>query len=781
MTTVDPSRPAPLLRCAIAAASLVGAAGVCTVVGGLPAGRAVAPVFVTTVVTGALAIVLLSATRRSAAAVAAIGAVATLFAAIDATVPGTTVLGVPTADTVRVLRHGAVTVRAAVTGGVPYPAVTGLVVIGSLTAGLAALAAQLLFSVRDPRGTREADHRLLALAPPFLLVLWASVVGSLAVATWLAVAFFLIASCVIALPGQRTVRTPSGRHGTGPRWFRRPLPSSGPLLGTLAILAAIVTGASAEAATATSNSSGASAAPTSALQLLSSVSAVERTQPASVLFTARTTVPTYWELATLSTFDGSAWVPSHAMRSTLDGGATPVSVPPTLPTTRSGTYRVSVRLASLAGPLLPLPPDTLAVTAPFGVARVEGGALATSAPAPPVQYAATAIAPAPITTSPGATGGPPADSGEFLALPPLPPALHALALAITADASDPTTSALLLENWFRSGTFHYALRPPPTPAGGDPLVRFLDVTRTGTCEQFAGAFAVLAREVGLPTRIVVGFTTGTRSADGTTVVRGVDAHAWPEVYLGRSAGWVSFEPTPARPAGEITPASIVGPTGVPAPTSVTTPTTVPTFPTTPPTTPPPAPTTLPVITIPTSTTPSVPPTGGGADGSIGWELLAAIVLALAVFALLVGRRRRAVMTRRREEALDPVAHAWSRIERALDASGLHRPRGRSPSTWIAGIAASIDLADARTTERRPSPSIDVARSVAADAVTVAGLLDRSLFAPVPLDDDEIALAVSASARVVTALRNRDLRSLLRTCDPGDGRPTTTGTSAMIRT
>ena len=111
--------------------------------------------------------------------------------------------------------------------------------------------------------------------------------------------------------------------------------------------------------------------------------------------------------------------------------------------------------------------------------------------------------------------------------------------------------------------------PPPAPVGTDPLVSFLTQTRVGSCEQFAGAFVVLTRSLGLPSRVVVGFTAGRYSGPGEVTIRGADAHAWPQVYLGPRAGWVSFEPTPQQPRGEVAPEGVVGPSGVNATTPTT--------------------------------------------------------------------------------------------------------------------------------------------------------------------------------------------------------------------
>jgi hypothetical protein len=127
--------------------------------------------------------------------------------------------------------------------------------------------------------------------------------------------------------------------------------------------------------------------------------------------------------------------------------------------------------------------------------------------------------------------------------------LLALARQHTAGAKTSYQKAVALENWFTSGEFTYNLHAgqPDTPAG---LINFLTKTRQGYCQQFAFAMAALARLVGIPSRVAVGYTAGIRQRDGKTwQVTTADAHAWPELYF-QGAGWLRFEPTPGGPDGQ---------------------------------------------------------------------------------------------------------------------------------------------------------------------------------------------------------------------------------------
>jgi transglutaminase-like putative cysteine protease len=115
----------------------------------------------------------------------------------------------------------------------------------------------------------------------------------------------------------------------------------------------------------------------------------------------------------------------------------------------------------------------------------------------------------------------------------------------TARARSPYEATLLLERWFRrDGGFRYEERPPVTQSGAPPLVDFVEVTRLGYCQHYAGAMAVMLRLLGIPARVAVGFTAGTWKG-GVWTVTDHQAHAWVEAWFD-GFGWLAFDPTPGR-------------------------------------------------------------------------------------------------------------------------------------------------------------------------------------------------------------------------------------------
>ena len=249
-------------------------------------------------------------------------------------------------------------------------------------------------------------------------------------------------------------------------------------------------------------------------------------------------------LVTLRTYDGSQWM--AATRYSPLGSVDERSLP-------DGEQRrqstVTVELSNLGGPWLPTPGDPVEVSDRDAVVDLETGTLYDAEAGPETSYQVTGTADAPdperllaATVPSGAA------ASAYLQQPQSPFALATYGARITRDAKSPYERALAIEHAVEhsrtlsaratSGSTFWRIEQflfgaPDTPGA-----------RVGTSEQFATSFALLARNAGLPTRIVVGFRPGQPEDDGTMVVRGSDALAWPEVYFNR-LGSVPFSPTPS--------------------------------------------------------------------------------------------------------------------------------------------------------------------------------------------------------------------------------------------
>jgi len=137
---------------------------------------------------------------------------------------------------------------------------------------------------------------------------------------------------------------------------------------------------------------------------------------------------------------------------------------------------------------------------------------------------------------------------KYLQLPStLPQRVKTLAHQVLDNIPSAYDRAEALETFLRSPPYSYSAQVKATPPGKDPVDYFLFDLKQDFCEYFASAMVVMLREVGVPARLVEGFTTGTYdSAANAYVVREQDAHAWVEVYFPQY-GWIEFEPTPSQP------------------------------------------------------------------------------------------------------------------------------------------------------------------------------------------------------------------------------------------
>jgi transglutaminase-like putative cysteine protease len=297
-------------------------------------------------------------------------------------------------------------------------------------------------------------------------------------------------------------------------------------------------------------------------------------------FVVSSSVPSYWRLTSLDTFDGTDWKSTGSYRSYGN------RLPGTLPAGAAvRTVRATFRMQRLDSVWLPAQFNPISVDGARHVTYdpVSNSVLIAGQTTANMQYTITSyqyldtISAADLGSAPPLT-----NDGLVRGNLELPQSVNgpirALATSLTRGLSSEYAKALAIQNFLRGPQFVYSLNPPTDGSGTDALYNFLFTTRAGYCQQFAGAYAVLARAAGLPTRLAVGFATGQAAPGGAFQVRDKDSHTWPEVYFGPRYGWVPFEPTPgfAVPGtGSYDPtASTSGPSGPTTPIPTTVPTTV---------------------------------------------------------------------------------------------------------------------------------------------------------------------------------------------------------------
>jgi protein-glutamine gamma-glutamyltransferase len=135
-----------------------------------------------------------------------------------------------------------------------------------------------------------------------------------------------------------------------------------------------------------------------------------------------------------------------------------------------------------------------------------------------------------------------AERERDLQFPPLDARIPELAREMTAGASTDLERSRALERGLRSAYTYKLETPDRAPA--DPLAYFLFTSRTGYCEYFASAMAVMLRTLGIPARLATGFQSGVYNPmTDLWLVRASDAHSWVEAWI-PGYGWTTFDPTP---------------------------------------------------------------------------------------------------------------------------------------------------------------------------------------------------------------------------------------------
>ncbi len=467
------------------------------------------------------------------------------------------------------------------------------------------------------------------------------------------------------------------------------------------------------------------------------------------LFTVATDTPTYWRITSLDRFDGTIW---SSLSNYRPAGA---RLPPLGADASRGSTAKSTQefeIAALSSIWLPAAyrPDRLS---PSGKVRFDpdSGSLATDkATSDGLRYTVESSLPRLTADDLSQVGAivPTDIADRYLELPAnLSRTVRRTAQQVTATASTPYTKAKVLQDWFRDNfTYNLAVAPGHDETAMDQFLR----TRQGYCEQFAGTYAAMARSLGLPARVAVGFTAGTKEDDGRWHVTGKEAHAWPEVYFS-GYGWVAFEPTPGRglPGAEnytqVAPAQAADSTV----------------------------TTVPATEVPVdqaapepeaAAPPVAPPTPRSTTGPrvVVIGLLVTVLVAYALGVPLAKRRRRARRRAGAAGATDRVLVAWADAVEDMTAAGL-APRPDETAAEFAhrvcraaGPAgpALVRLADDTSVAAWSAGGVaaDVAVRAEAEAANVA---------------TELAAQATRRDRLRTAL---DPRPLLA----GTGRQRTTG-------
>ncbi|MDE0803128.1 MAG: DUF3488 and transglutaminase-like domain-containing protein [Acidimicrobiales bacterium] len=460
------------------------------------------------------------------------------------------------------------------------------------------------------------------------------------------------------------------------------------------------------------------------------------------VFSVRSPVRSYWRLTSLDEFDGTVWKSNGSYGSAdgeLDDGVAVAS--------ERISFEQSFAISALAQIWLPAAyePQSVQAAVDLRYDEVSGTLIIDEDDDDPnatsdntdyrvtsalPQHDAAALASA-STTVPGDI------ADRYLGLPDdFPTSVRSIAAEVTTDATSQYDAALRLQNFFRNN-FTYDLE---VGAGHSEqaIEQFVVDLRRGYCEQFAGSFAAMARSIGLPARVAVGFTPGNSTDDDPTLyrVRGEHAHAWPEVFLGEY-GWVMFEPTPGRGAPFAEQYTNVPEQQVSSGTGGSTATTAASPPST---------------AAPDTSDPADPGRdtvnpdeleagGAGQDdetetspnpwfGRIAWAaglLVAAVALYLVVIAGATALRRR----KRRHAAIEPgqrVALAWDESIGAIRRAGVPI-RDTETQTEVA----------ARVSNRLPEASEPI--QALADAVQVA------TYSPVPSTDESSGAALIHAAEI----------------------------------
>jgi transglutaminase-like putative cysteine protease len=259
--------------------------------------------------------------------------------------------------------------------------------------------------------------------------------------------------------------------------------------------------------------------------------------------------PTYIRLVSLPDFNGAGWLPADGPPgTTVAPGQRVPAVQASLTPPTTVAFDVT---HDLDMPWLPSPYPVWSIDSPGSSVRYEpesGTAFVDDRLQKGDSYTVQAAFLDATDEELRSIEFPDPDPGDrYLALPDdTPTELSDIATDWTAGRTNVFDEVMAIQEHLRdTRVFHYD-ENTNARSGTQSILQFLTITRTGFCQQFADSMAVLLRSIGIPSRVVIGFTNGTRDPVTDEYVITTDrAHSWVEVRF-PGLGWMPFDPTPGR-------------------------------------------------------------------------------------------------------------------------------------------------------------------------------------------------------------------------------------------
>jgi transglutaminase-like putative cysteine protease len=264
----------------------------------------------------------------------------------------------------------------------------------------------------------------------------------------------------------------------------------------------------------------------------------------------------YFKLLTLDRFVGTTWTAS-ADRSNSRNNVNKIADPPGLSAhVQTSESHTTVTIDGVVTNWLPAPSPATKVTGLTGDWYWDNRTRAIGSPDATTRdqkYTVTSLKLAPTAEQLRASSTAyPVSLAPYLALPfPRPDIIEKTARDVSSSAASNYDAAVAIQDYLRSDVFTYDTEAPVEDGydggGADVIGTFLEVKR-GYCVHFASAMAIMARTLGIPSRIALGYLPGSASSSegySRYNVSSHDLHSWPELYF-TGIGWVPFEPTPGR-------------------------------------------------------------------------------------------------------------------------------------------------------------------------------------------------------------------------------------------